>query len=155
MDSGRKTQAKYARLNYIMEIINMDRSAKILWVDDNVAFVRLVFEAMKDNNDEGAIKDILFAESADEAVAVYAKERPMMVLLDILMPGKDGIDCAKMIKAIDPGANISIVSNYPDDKRAQEAISNHLVNSKIDKRVGVGALAGLAAFIVKVVFKAV
>ena len=104
---------------------------------------------MKDNGDEDVLENILFAENAEDACRLYAEYRPMLVLMDILMPGTDGIKCAKMIREIDPGAQISLVSNYSGDKKAIDAIKGHLVNSRIDKGVGIGALAGMVAFMIK------
>lgn len=133
----------------------MDRSNKILWVDDNTSFLRLIFESMKDNGDEDVCDSILFAENGNEAVRLYIEYRPMLVFMDILMPGIDGIKCAEMIRDVDPGANISLVSNYSNDKRAIDAIKNHLANSRVDKGVGIGALAGMTAFIIKTISKVI
>ena len=127
----------------------MKRSTKILWIDDNCAFIRLIFENMKDNGDEDIIENILFAENAQDAVKLYVEHYPCLVLMDVLMPGTNGIECARMIRDIDPGAQISLVSNYSGDEKAIEAIKSHLVNSRIDKGVGAGALAGMVAFIIK------
>lgn len=133
----------------------MKRSTKILWVDDNTAYQRLIFEGMKDNGDEDMLENILFAENAEDACRLYAEYRPMLVLMDILMPGTDGIKCAEMIRDIDPGAQISLVSNYSGDKKAIDAIKGHLVNSRIDKGVGIGALAGMIAFMIRFAGKVV
>jgi len=133
----------------------LKRSTKILWVDDNCAFIRLIFENMKDNGDEDMINNILFAENSQEAVKLYTEHRPMLVLMDILMPGTDGIECARLIREIDPGAQISLVSNYSGDERAISAIKSHLVTSRIDKGVGAGALAGIIAFAIKFAAKVV
>jgi CheY-like chemotaxis protein len=104
---------------------------------------------MKDNGDEDIIENILFAENAQDAVKMYIEHYPCLVLMDILMPGTDGIECARMIRDIDPGAQISLISNYASDEKAMDAIKSHLVDSRIDKGVGAGALAGMVAFIVK------
>lgn len=42
------------------------------------------------------------AESGEAALAILAEERPMLVILDYVMPGMDGAETAKAIAEIDP-----------------------------------------------------
>lgn len=62
----------------------------ILVVDDEPEIRRLVQEILEDEHYRVAT-----AENADAARALYAKQRPDLVLLDIWMPGTDGISLLK------------------------------------------------------------
>ena len=50
---------------------------------------------------------LMEASSADEAVQKVADEKPDMVLLDIVMPGADGLAVLKQLKSIQPTAKSS------------------------------------------------
>lgn len=79
---------------------------KILVVDD-AAFMRMLIKNILTQN---GYTNIL--EAADGAVAceVYAKEKPDLVILDITMPNKTGIDALRDIKASDPAAKVIMCS---------------------------------------------
>lgn len=55
------------------------------------------------------------------ATALYRQEWPDVVLLDIRMPGKDGLEILQEIKAMDPRANVIIVTAVRDDAVAKRA----------------------------------
>lgn len=58
---------------------------------------------------------------SDTATALYRQEWPDVVLLDIRMPGKDGFEILQEIKAMDPRANVIIVTAVRDDAAARRA----------------------------------
>jgi len=62
------------------------------------------------------------AESAEEALERIPDERPDIVLTDIRMPGMDGIQLAKEIKARLPDTEIVILTGYDDFGYAQQAL---------------------------------
>ena len=130
-----------------------DFSNTILVIDDSVAYYRLLMESMSDHGDRAVLDHILFAENAEKGLEMYVVNRPMVVLLDVRMPGRSGIDAAKMITEYDKSANIMLVTNYPGDPEVSEAVSSRLVGGSIDKGVGVGVIAGLIAIILKTVAK--
>ena len=50
------------------------------------------------------------AKNGKEAVEIYQKFRPDIVLLDVLMPGYDGFYAVEKIKEVDPSAKIIFVT---------------------------------------------
>ena len=77
-------------------------------------------------DDESAMREILKimlrdykvieASNGKEAVELYKKEKPDLVLMDIMMPVMSGIDAVKEIKRIDPNAKIIAVTAYESTK---------------------------------------
>ena len=89
----------------------MEYNTKVLIVDDNPAFSRLVIESIIDQDDKSILDNIMFAENAEDAIRKYMQYKPILVLMDIRMPGRSGIDIAKDIRQDDKGANIIFLSN--------------------------------------------
>ncbi|MCQ2596201.1 MAG: response regulator [Treponemataceae bacterium] len=62
------------------------------------------------------------AEDGDVAVAMYKKTKPDIVLLDITMPGKDGLQALKEILTSDPNAKVIMCSAMGNQENVVEAI---------------------------------
>ena len=58
------------------------------------------------------------ASNGAEALEIYRKERPSAVLLDLKMPGMNGIDTLKALKEIDPHVPVIIITSYGDVQTA-------------------------------------
>lgn len=65
---------------------------KILLVDDQALNVQLLYQAI------GEFGEIYFAENAGEALAIFQRELPELVLLDIEMPGVSGFELFRQLK---------------------------------------------------------
>ncbi len=91
---------------------------KILLVDD-AAFMRML---IKDTLTKNGYTNIL--EAADGAIAceVYAAEKPDLVIMDITMPNKTGIEALKEIKGSDPMAKVVMCSAMGQEAMVVEAI---------------------------------
>jgi two-component system sensor histidine kinase/response regulator len=76
----------------------------VLVVDDN-AQNRALAKATLD--DEGI--RVVLAATAEEGIAAFASERPDCVLLDVHMPGADGIAACARIRALPDGDQVAIV----------------------------------------------
>jgi two-component system sensor histidine kinase/response regulator len=57
----------------------------------------------------GAGYQAVQAESGEEALARLATERPDLILLDVLMPGLDGFETCRRIRALPGGADIPVL----------------------------------------------
>ena len=63
-------------------------------------------------------------EAADgaEAVELVARTEPDVVLLDLVMPGLDGIDAARQIREVSPETKVIVLTSYADDDNVFPAI---------------------------------
>ncbi len=62
------------------------------------------------------------ASSGDELFQLVRGHRPDMVILDLTMPGKHGLDIIKELKLEFPSLPVLIVSMHPEDRFAVRAI---------------------------------
>ncbi len=62
------------------------------------------------------------AGNAQEAIDSFNKERPHLVILDIEMPGKDGIQVLKELKEISPDTPVIIITAYGSGDRVIKAM---------------------------------
>jgi len=80
---------------------------KILIVDDQ----QLIRTILKDILLKGGYSQILEAENGDDAVDLYSKENPDLVLMDLVMPAGSGINAISNIIAKNPRAKIIVISS--------------------------------------------
>jgi nitrogen regulation protein NR(I) len=62
------------------------------------------------------------ASNADQALEVFKAEKPDLVILDIEMPGKDGIEVLKVIKEISPKTPVIVITAYGTGDRVIKAM---------------------------------
>jgi len=92
---------------------------KILIVDDHA----IVREGL--NHLLQAEKDMQVAGMAMDAASAmrFVSETPVdVIILDISMPGKSGLDLIKDLKQIQPAVRILMLSMYPEDRFALRAV---------------------------------
>ncbi|MFI5280089.1 MAG: sigma-54-dependent transcriptional regulator, partial [Gemmatimonadales bacterium] len=91
-------------------------SHRILVVDDE-AGIRAALKQLLDY--EGY--EVVQAGSGQEALALYAEQRPHLVLLDVKMAGLDGLGVLKQLRQNDPGAIVVMISGHGSIQTAVEA----------------------------------
>ena len=91
----------------------------ILCVDDH-PLVRKGIAAILAN--EADMRLVAEAGSGPEAVEAFRKHRPAVTLMDLRMPGGDGIDATKQIRQIDPEARIIALTSYDGDQEIYRAL---------------------------------
>lgn len=74
----------------------MNQPTKILLAEDELALGQIVKESLETRNFE-----VLFCDNGDTAFKTYQKEKPELLVLDVMMPKKDGFTLAKEIRAQD------------------------------------------------------
>ena len=91
--------------------------ATVLTVDDDDAarrMVKLIFE--------GQGFRVIQAASGEDALKTLETERPQVVLLDLTMPGMDGLMTLKKIKAKHPAVPVIMVSARGENETVREAL---------------------------------
>jgi len=65
-----------------------------------------------------------YCADGKEGLAAMAKDDYSVILLDIKMPGDDGITVLKKIKIADPAAAVILMTAYPSDDTITTALSS-------------------------------
>ncbi|MHC1588721.1 MAG: response regulator [Methermicoccaceae archaeon] len=79
--------------------------AKVLITDDEEILRELIKEMLSDF-------DVIEAENGEQAVEMFSKHKPDVVLMDIMMPVMDGVEATKRILEMDPDANVVAVTAF-------------------------------------------
>ena len=91
--------------------------SKILLIDDEEANVRVLSMSLRSDGHQ-----VLSALSGEEGLEVFRREEPELVLTDIKMPGMGGIEVLRRIKALQPDAEVIIITGHGDIDNAIEAL---------------------------------
>jgi len=94
---------------------------RILLAEDDDRLAELVGTIL---NGDGRFIVLGRAKTGDDAVALCEEHEPDIVLMDIGMPGRDGIAATSAIHARDPGQHVVIYTGsdeYADIGRADDA----------------------------------
>ena len=78
---------------------------RILVVEDNETNMYLISFILKKNNYE-----VIEAMTGEEGVRLAIKEKPDLIIMDIQLPGIDGIEATKRIKESEEAGEIPIVA---------------------------------------------
>jgi NarL family two-component system response regulator LiaR len=97
----------------------MAESIRILIVDDH-AIVREGQRALIDT--EPGMEVVGEAKDGVEAVEMAGALGPDLILLDLHMPRKDGIEAIKEIKADNPEARVLVLTSFTEDEKVYAAI---------------------------------
>lgn len=93
-----------------------DGKMKILIVDDEVEFLEMLRLRL-----EASGYDVVSATNGEEALEKVKKESPDAVLLDVLMPGMDGLNVLKQIRKTNKDLPVYIVTAFSNEERFRVA----------------------------------
>ena len=89
---------------------------KILIVDDEPDFLEIMSARLRANDYE-----VITASNGEDALKHVNSDKPDAVLLDILMPGIDGLEVLKRIRKTDVSLPVYIVTAFSTNERFKEA----------------------------------
>ena len=92
-------------------------SYSILVLDDEALTLRTISRALRDEGFE-----VFLATNGEEALETFARERPDIAMLDVVLPGMDGIEVLRQIKKSSPATVVVMMSAYHMVERAVEAM---------------------------------
>jgi two-component system response regulator ResD len=112
---------------------------RILVVDDDPRLLHIVAMYL---GIEGY--EVITAENGEDGLTKLQERPPDLVILDIMMPGLDGIETCRRMRGHAPTADIPIVmfsalSSDDDIERARVAGANHLITKPFNL-VGLGSV---------------
>ena len=70
--------------------------AHILIVDDEPYMRILIQEALEEFEEKGIV--LLTADNGEEAIASVRREKPALIILDVMMPGMSGYEVCNVVK---------------------------------------------------------
>lgn len=94
-------------------------STTIMVVDDSPFASKQVKDIVEDNG-----YDVIgYAKNGEEGIELYKELKPDIVILDIIMPGIDGLETAEILKKNDPNVRILMLSSLCDAGTLEEVKS--------------------------------
>jgi DNA-binding NtrC family response regulator len=85
---------------------------KILIVDDEPDFLEVMRTRL-----EASDYEVTTAANGEEALGYIKNSKPDAVLLDVLMPGVDGLEVLRRIRKMDDGLPVYIITAFSTDER--------------------------------------
>jgi len=97
----------------------MDNAITVLIVDDHEVVrqgVRAYLDTLSDLDVFGE------AASGEEAIRLVNEHIPDVVLMDLIMPGLDGVETTRKIKSLSPRTHIVVLTSYHEDEHIFPAL---------------------------------
>lgn len=111
-------------------------SLRVLIVDDDAPTRRIVSIAL---SLEDGFEVVGEAGDGKAALDVAERTQPDVILLDLEMPGMDGMQAIPVLREICPQSKIAVLSSYPDPFTLSDAL-NKGADTYLDKAMGLAQL---------------
>lgn len=108
-------------------VYDLSHKATLLIAEDNESNYTLFHAMLKDYN-------ILHARDGREAVELYQRHHPDLILMDLKMPGMDGYEATRRIRTMDTDIPIIAVTAFAfaeDEQRVQQSGFNAYISKPI------------------------
>lgn len=92
---------------------------RVMIVDDHPV-VRMGLKTLLESEDDIAV--VSLAGSAEEAFREIARASPEIVVMDLRMPGVDGVEAVRQIRRRWPALRILVLTNYQEDEYISRSI---------------------------------
>jgi len=93
---------------------------RILSVDDSPLVRNLIKKFLSKTDDFEVVGE---ASNGEEAVKLFFQLKPDIVIMDVTMPVKNGLEAAQEILSQEPGAKILLASAMGDDDLLDQALA--------------------------------
>lgn len=93
---------------------------RILLVDDFVPWQRLVLRLLKS---ETNLQIISAAVDGTEAVQKAEELQPDLILMDLNLPGMDGIEATRKVRIVSPGSKVIFLTDHNEPDIVQAAFN--------------------------------
>src|SRR5215217_1849601 len=94
---------------------------KVAIADDHKIFRKGVVLSLRPYTN---IKFVLEADNGDDLLAGLPAAEPDVVLMDLRMPGKDGIEATKAISKLYPNIYVIVLTMYEDERFVYHMMEN-------------------------------
>ncbi len=94
---------------------------KVAIADDHKIFRKGVVLSLRPYTN---IKFVLEADNGDELLAGIPDAQPDVILMDLRMPGKDGIETTKAVSKLYPSIYVIVLSMYEDERFVYHLMEN-------------------------------
>jgi len=94
----------------------LERPSKILLVDDEREFVQTLSERLQARDLDAAV-----VYDGEEALSFVASDEPEVMVLDLKMPGIDGIEVLRRVKRSNPNVEVIILTGHGSAKEEELA----------------------------------
>ena len=93
---------------------------RVMLVDDNEIVRKGLQDALEHSDDFTVVGQ---TGQGEEALGLAKSLRPDVILMDVLMPGKNGIDACREIMTALPGAKVLMLSAFSDRNASDNALA--------------------------------
>jgi len=90
--------------------------SKILLVDDEIEFVHALSERLQTRNLESMV-----VYDGEDALAAVKDDQPEVMVLDLKMPGIDGLEVLRQVKKNHPETEVIILTGHGSEKEEELA----------------------------------
>ncbi len=97
------------------------RNREILWIDDEIDFLKSHIFFL-----QGKGYNITPVSNGDDALSLIKEQHYDAVLLDQIMPGRDGMSTLSLIREIEPALPVIMVTKSEEEELMDEAIGNRI-----------------------------
>jgi len=99
----------------------MEEKKKLLWVDDEIDLLKSHIIFLEERG-----YDVTPVSNGDDAISMIQKNRFDIVLLDEMMPGRDGLSTLEGIKEVDSNVPVIMVTKSEEERLMEEAIGRRM-----------------------------
>ncbi|MDF1548968.1 MAG: response regulator transcription factor [Bacteroidales bacterium] len=92
---------------------------RIMIVDDNKAFREATKHFLSRNTEYQVVAE---AENGNQAIELFYMKKPDLILMDLEMPGLNGMETTKLLLKKDQSVKIIAVSNYQEPQYINDVI---------------------------------